>query len=142
MAPRIQLDHHIHHKADDGLNCRLERIEQLLVTIKQQQGELMALTQESKDLLGRIDTTTTKLGVTDRKMAAAIVEVAKDVQELLDKPNTSEAEFREALAPFVATAETVAGALDAQADFLTKLGADTNAPVPPLPPEPEIPPAI
>ncbi len=51
-----------------------------------------------------------------KRLNDASNEVAADIATLLANPNTTEAEFRTALLPVV--------------EFLEKLGADTNAPIP------------
>lgn len=84
---------------------KLDHIERLLTMIIKGEVILMALSQESKDLLAKLDAATT--AVSDR------------IDALLANPNTSEAEFRAALQPI--------------ADHLDALGRDPNNPVPTIP---------
>ena len=65
----------------------------------------MALSAESQALLKKLDAATTA--------------IAAKIQALLDKPNTTEAEFRAGLEPLVASLEAMA--------------ADPANPVPPMP---------
>jgi hypothetical protein len=98
---------HITLHADEVVLDRLHKIEHQLTLLRKEIAELMALSQESKDLLAKIDKATTS--VSDR------------IDALLANPNTTEAEFRAALQPI--------------ADHLDSLGKVAD-PFPVLPPNP------
>jgi hypothetical protein len=91
-----------------GIARLLVGIRDKLETLEGKVGELMALSQESKDLLKKVDDATSAIGAR--------------IQALLDRPNTTEQEFRDALTP-IATA-------------LENLGKDPVNPIPPMPPTP------
>ena len=100
----MRIDIHIHETDEDVIE-RLDRIESLMSEIIKGELTLMGLSQDSKDLLSKIDKSTTAIG--DR------------IQRLLDNPNTTEAEFRAALGPI--------------AEHLDALGKDQANPFPTLP---------
>ena len=133
-------DFHIHVHIDQPMDVNLI-LKPLMDAVNKLQigvNKLMALSQESKDLLAKVDAASTKLAGSQTKISEGLTEVAKDIKELLDKPSTTEAEFREVLGPKVEAIEASAAAIDSSADFLTKLGADTNAPIPPPVEEPPV----
>ncbi len=99
---------------------RVTEILALFDALKIQGETLMAQSAESVALLKRIDAFSTKLG-------ESLVELAADIQTLIDRPDATAVEMRAALEPRVTTLEAIG-------DALSKLGADTNAPIPPDPP--------
>lgn len=94
-------------RAEDNRTV-LDDIRNRLKHLQERVEKLMALSQESRDLLKKVDTATSAIGAR--------------IQALLDKEGTTEAEFRAALTPL--------------AESLEAMGKDPNNPVPPLPPVP------
>lgn len=95
------------------LAIKLDKMNHKLDKLIRINKELKIMNAETKKLLEDLD--------------AATTEVATDIQVLIDKANeagsVSAAEINAALAPKV--------------EFLRQLGADTNAPLPPVPPPTE-----
>lgn len=107
MSDRDRLDVHLFLE-DDALDL-LRGILRRLKTIEDQGARLMALTQETKDLLGRVDAATTQVGLR--------------IQNLIDQINsgtvTDQAEIVSILSPI--------------ADHLTEFAHDPANPFPALP---------
>lgn len=101
----MQFDIHHHWPEQKGVNRRLDEILDRLDLLEERIWQLMALSKESKDLVKKLDTATSA--------------IAARLKALLDKPNTTEAEFRAELAP-------LATALEA-------MGKDPQDPIPDLP---------
>lgn len=121
----MRFDVHVHHDHGpvDDLRLRLTRIERLLEGI-------VAMTQETKDLLDQIDARTNEMAQAEQADSAAIQNVSDDIDRLL-AGSTSEAEIRARLQPHADTLAQVAANSRARSESLTALAAKVEDPIPP-----------